>query len=185
MQGSGHFTIIEKEANNAGFELGYASLPTLSKNHTGLKYAFPLGGAAIWVCNTNENNESDNNNPNQVSTQNMVEGVRNFLNYIASKEIQAKWHMGTAYVPVSKSIRETLQDFYDHHPLHNAVVAQTIDAPLGENSFGIKKENYHLIRPKLYPLMFELLNLEGSLEEVELIIQERLYTFQMECNQNS
>lgn len=29
MQGSGHAAIIEKEANGAGFEVGYASLPTL------------------------------------------------------------------------------------------------------------------------------------------------------------
>lgn len=182
MQGSGHSTIIEQEAKNAGFEIGYAPLPTLSKDQK-VKYAFPLGGAAIWVFNTNTDKAENNNVPNQISTQEMVKGVRSFLNYLASKEVQAKWHMSTAYVPVSKSLRESLQDFYKDHPLHEAVVAQTIEAPLGENSFGIKKADYYLVRPKLYPLIRELLLLEGSNEEVSQVIKERLESFEVECNQ--
>lgn len=184
MQGSGHSAIIEKEAKVAGFEVGYAPLPTLSKGQE-TKFAFPLGGAAVWVFNPQNNKEKNNDHPNQVSIQNMTEGVRSFINYLASKEIQAKWHIGTAYVPVSKSVRESLKDFYKDHPLHEAVVLQTIEAPLGENSFGIKKENYHIVRPKLYPLIRELLYLEGSLEEVSKIVEERLQSFEMACNQGS
>ncbi len=168
IQGSGHSTIIEKEAKAAGFEVGYAPLPTLSKDQES-KYAFPLGGAAVWIFNPKNNKE----------------GVRSFINYLASKKIQAKWHMGTAYVPVSKSLRESLKEFYKDNPLHEAVVLQTIEAPLGENSFGIKKENYHLVRPKLYPLIRELLYLEGSLEEVSKIVEERLRSFEIACNQSS
>ena len=173
IQGSGHSIIIEKNAKAAGFEIEYAPLPTLSKDQK-VKYAFPLGGAAIWVLNPNQ----DKNIPSQISTQDMVEGVRSFLNHLVSKEVQAKWHKEIAYVPVSKSVRESLRDFYKDHPLHEAVVAQTLEAPLGENSFGIKKENYHLIRPKLYPLIRELLFLEGSAEEVEKVVAERLSSFE-------
>lgn len=182
MQGSGHATIIEQEAKAANFEVGYAPLPTLSKNQE-VKYAFPLGGAAIWIFNTSIDKEENNNPSNQISIQSMTEGVRQFLNYLASEEIQTKWHIRTAYVPVSKTVRASLQDFYKTHPLHEAVVAQTIDAPLGENSFGIKKENYHLIRPKLYPLIRELLLLEGSQKDVKAIIKERLRLFEEETNQ--
>lgn len=168
MQGSGHAGLIEKEAGEAGFEVGFAPLPTLSRNQKE-KYAFPLGGAAIWVLRTSDDVEYVNE--------------RNFLNYLSSKEVQIKWHVGTAYVPVSKSVFKSLSEFYKDHPLHEAVVAQTIEAPLGENSFGIKKENYHLVRPKIYPLIRELLYLEGSLEDVEKIVEERLRDFQAECNQ--
>lgn len=170
MQGSGHSGLIEAEAKAAGFEVGYAALTTLSKGQT-VKYAFPLGGAAVWVFNTPEK-----------GGQSMVEGVRSFVNYLASREIQAKWHIGTAYVPISKTVRESLSDFYKDHPLHEAVVSQTIEAPLGEHSFGVKKANYHVVRPKLYPLIRELLHLEGSLEDVGRIVEERLRAFEAESN---
>lgn len=169
MQGSGHSLIIEKEAKEAGFKVGYSSLPKLSKGQKD-KYAFPLGGAAIWVFDKG-------------SAENMVSGVRSFLNYMASKEVQAKWHKDTAYVPVSKSVCESLKEFYKDHPLHEAVVQQTILAPLGENSFGIKKANYHLVRPKLYPLLRELLLLEGTREDVAPVVEERLRQFELESNQ--
>lgn len=177
MQGSGHAVNIEKEAKAAkdiGFEVGYAPLPTLLHDRK-VKYAHPLGGAAVWVLNTNTHDET-------MTPETMAQGVRSFLNYLASKETQAKWHMATAYVPVSKSIRESLGEFYQDHPLHEAVIAQTIDAPLGENSFGIKKANYHLVRPKLYPLIHELLLLQGTPDEVRAIIAKRLEQFDQECN---
>lgn len=179
MQGSGHSIIIEQEAKQAGFVVGYAPLPTLSKDQK-VKYAFPLGGAAIWVCNTE--GEKNNNASNQDSDPEVAPGVREFLNYFASKETQAKWHVRTAYVPVSKSIRDSLKDFHKDHPLHEAVISQTIEAPFGENSFGIKKENYHLVRPQLYPLIRDLFYLQGNVEQVEQEVEKRLSQFERDCN---
>lgn len=154
MQGSGHHTLIQKEAKEAGFELGCAPLPTLSY---GLlvenKYAFPLGGAAIWVFNTNSSQESEDNSESM--QDHALQDVRQFLNYLASKEVQARLHRETAYVPVSMSARQMLQEagFYLDHPLHEAVVLQTIDAPVGENSCGIKRADYAAVRRKLYPMI--------------------------------
>lgn len=175
MQGSGHASLIEKGTKEKGFELGYAPLPTLSKDQH-IKYAPPLGGAAIWVFNPSDEKEQKHD---------LIQDVRHFLNYLASQKVQAKWHIGTAYVPVSQSVANSLTDFYTTHPLHEAVVSQTIEGLLGENSFGIKKENYHLVRPRLYPLVHELLYLEGTQEEVAHIIEEKLNTFDQECNQKN
>lgn len=76
----------------------------------------PLGGAAVWVLNTETKEEKKSVSPKKVSTQDMVEGVRSFLSYLASREVQAKWHMKTAYVPVSKSVKKDLKEFYEDHP---------------------------------------------------------------------
>jgi sn-glycerol 3-phosphate transport system substrate-binding protein len=185
MQGSGHSKIIEEKAKAADFEVGYAPLPTLSKDQEGTtKYALPLGGAASWVFKT-RNNENNCDTLSGLSIQKEVEGVREFLNYLASKEIQTQWHKDTAYVPVSNSVRKSLHDFYKDHPLHEAVVVQTLDAPISDNSFGIKKINYPDIRKQLYPLIRGLLYLEGSSEEVNKIIIERLEAFEIESNKKS
>lgn len=181
MQGSGHFGLIEQEAKEAGFEVGYAPLPTLSRDQK-TKYAFPLGGAAIWVFNP-QTADLKKSSTHQSMTQQMMEGVKSFLNYLASTQVQARWHLSTAYVPVSKSVQYELAEVYKTKPLFKAVVDQTINAPLGENSFGVKKENYYLVRPKLYPLIRELLLLEGYEEEASKIIEERLNAFQEASNQ--
>jgi sn-glycerol 3-phosphate transport system substrate-binding protein len=177
MQGSGHYSIIEEEAKKAGFEVGYAPLPVLSDGKPKVKYAFPLGGAAVWVFQKTQTEKKESPSP---TAEKMVSGVREFLNYLASKEVQMKWHAETAYVPVRNSVPKELEKFYGNHPLHEAVILQTIKAQVGENSFGIKKENYASVRPKLYPLIRELLMFEGSDDEVARIIEEKLKTFDTE-----
>lgn len=184
MQGSGHHTLIQKEAKEAGFELGCAPLPTLSYGQQDQdKYAFPLGGAAIWVFNTDSTREMQEGSVSMEG--HALQGVRQFLNYLASKEVQARLHSETAYVPVSMSARQMLQEqgFYRDHPLHEAVVKQTIDAKVGENSFGIKRADYATVRKnKLYHLIKELLDLKESPEEMRTIITEKLKAFDMEHN---
>lgn len=173
MQGSGHASLIDKEGKEQGFQVDYAPLPRLSLGQR-VKYALPLGGAAIWVVN-NEMSEG-------TETEKMVAGVRSFLNFLASPKVQDEWHMKTAYVPVSQSIRSRLSEFYKTHKLHEAVIEQTIEAPIGEHSFGVKKNGYHIVRGKLYPLIRELLLLQGSKEEVKEIIEKRLKRFDEESN---
>lgn len=169
MQGSGHYySLIAAKAADAKFTVKCSPLPTLSMGQKE-KYAFPLGGSAIWVLNKNV-------------TQKMVEGVRNFLNYFSSAAVQEKCHREMACVPVSRSVTDQLKEFYASNPLHKAVVDQTINAKLGENSFGIKKEGYKDVRGKFYPMIRELITLQGSEEEVRQIINERLKAFDSECN---
>jgi sn-glycerol 3-phosphate transport system substrate-binding protein len=162
MQGSGHYALI---TTAAPFKVNCSPLPKLSLGQQ-KKYALPLGGAAIWVLNSSK----------------MVDQVRTFLNYFASQEVQERWHVETAYVPVSRSLLPKLSQFYTTHPLHQAVVEQTVQAEIGENSFGIKKVGYADVRKQLYPLIRTLITQEGSEEDVTAKIREMVKEFDDQVN---
>lgn len=156
MQGSTHYALIKKEVEESGkpFEIGCGPLPTLVKGQT-QKYAQPLGGGSVWVL--------DNS-----TTQKMIEGVRAFTNYLASKQFQERWHKETAYVPVRSSLPEELKEYYQEHPIHKAVVAQTIEAILGQYSFGLHARNYAEARKELFDLIEKVVNTE---EDIETLLQ--------------
>ncbi|MCE5318582.1 MAG: extracellular solute-binding protein [Parachlamydia sp.] len=142
-QGSSHFKRLQGQAK---FQIGYGAIPNLTH---GQKFAFPLGGGSIWVLNSHE-------------TQKMKEGVRAFLNYLASDEVQQKLHEETASVPVSKTLPPKLEEFYKTHPVHKAVVVQTVEALLGKHSFGIHMHGYADTRKALFELIEEILNLDKT-----------------------
>src|SRR5262249_13202674 len=114
LQGSSHLQWLKGEVDKADrpFEIGYGPVPALVRSQKE-KYAFPLGGAAVWVLDSAE-------------SQKMIDGVRAFLNYLASEKILMQWHVENQSVPVLKSIPEKLDEFYKDHPLHKMVVMQTI-----------------------------------------------------------
>lgn len=160
MQGSTHHPILQKEANQTSlpFEVGCGPLPILVPGHP-TKYAFPLGGAAIWVLD----------NP---PTQKMIEGVKAFLTYLASEDTQIKWHKQTAYVPVLNSLPQKLVDFHRDNPLHKAVVAQTIEAVLGTYSFGVQAPNYADARKELFDLIEKILDLQLPDDQILPLLQQ-------------
>ena len=159
MQGSTHHLLLQQEANDSvqPFEVGAGPLPTLVRNQTDT-YAFPLGGASIWVL--------DN-----IKTQKMIQGVRGFLNYLTDIEIQEKWHKETGYVPTLKTVPNQLAEFYQDHPLHKAVVERTIEATLGAYSFGIHVPNYAEARKEMFDLIEKILSPETSDQEVEILLK--------------
>lgn len=159
MQGSTHHSLLQKEANQTAhpFEVGCGPLPTLVKGQTD-KYAFPLGGAAIWVLD----------NPN---TQRMIGGVRAFLNYLASEDIQERWHKETAYVPVLNSLQKKLEEYHKSHPIHQAVMKQTIEATLGTYSFVIQAPNYAEARKELFDLIEKILDSKTSDDEINPLLE--------------
>ncbi len=165
MQGLGHLAPLTSDAKNPEksplpFTVSCAPLPILLKGHTS-KYTLPLGGASIWVL--------DN-----ARTKAMVSQVKDFLAYLASEPVQEKWHKETGYVPALKSIPEKLKTdgFYDVNPLHKAVVAQTIEAPVGNHSFGIHIPGYDKSRPAIFDLLDEVLDLNKSDEDVNALLVE-------------
>ncbi|MES2345756.1 MAG: extracellular solute-binding protein [Chlamydiota bacterium] len=174
MQGSGHSKTVKTIAETNGFESGCSALPTLTAGQVD-KYAFPLGGAALWVMNTDEKDHV----PGEENTLRMIDEVRSFLEYFSSPEVQREWHEQTMYVPVSMTVLRILREegFYETHPVHKAVVDQTIGAPLGEYSFGIKTKNYSQARSEIYPLIYECIHLEGSEEDVKQTIAGKLMAF--------
>lgn len=155
MQGATHYPILQKEAN---FPVAVGPLPTFTREQT-VKGAFPLGGAAIWVLN----NEA---------THKMIAGVKGFLEYLASDPIQERWHKETCYVPVLKDLPAKLEEFYKDHPIHKAVVSQTIEATLGEYSFGIHMPNYGVARKELFFLIEQILDVNTTDEQVRILLKE-------------
>lgn len=152
MQGSSHAALLQKEAP---FAIGCGPLPTLVRAQT-VKYAFPLGGASLWVLNHEK-------------IQSKIRAVRAFMTFLASKKFQAGWHKATAYVPVNAVLVKELQGFYRDHPLHKAVVAQTLEAPLGPYSLGIHAPNYAVARKALFSLIERILS--GN-EEIAPLLRE-------------
>lgn len=153
MQGSSHMALLEKECS---FPILVSALPTLTHNQKE-KYAFPLGGASIWVLNNSK-------------TESMIAGVREFLSYLASDQVQEIWHKQTASVPVSSELPGKLEEFYRDHPLHKAVVEQTIEAKLGEFSYGIHMPNYADARKELFVLIENVLDSTTD-QEISLLLK--------------
>ncbi len=155
MQGSTHAAFLQKEAR---FRVTAAPLPTLMRGQQG-KGAFPLGGASLWALNNTK-------------TREMVASVKAFLNYLASDAVQEKWHTETGYVPVLEDLPSKLKDFYKDHPIHQAVVSQTILAKLGEHSFGIHMPNYGEARKALFTLIEKVLEKDTTDSQVRQLLQE-------------
>lgn len=159
LQGSSHFQWLKSEVDKTEkpFEIGFGPVPALVR---GLKekYAFPLGGAAVWVLDSAE-------------SQKMIEGVRAFLNYLASEKILTQWHLENQSVPVLKSIPEKLEIFYQDHPLHKMVVMQTLEAVLGANCLGVQPVNYAKAREEMFNLIEKILNPETPEYEIEGLLK--------------
>ncbi|MCE5295435.1 MAG: extracellular solute-binding protein [Chlamydiales bacterium] len=145
MQGSSHATWL---ANEVQFAMGAGQIPSLEKGQKE-KHAFPLGGAAIWVMNNDQ-------------TRNALKDVRAFLDYLASDEVQGELHKKTASVSVSVTLPLALQEFYKDHPVHQAVISQTIEATLGEHSYGIRMPDYLKTRLALFDLIEKIVDVQNT-----------------------
>lgn len=166
-QGSSHNQLLDNESK---FTLGCGELPTLVKGQQE-KYAFPLGGASVWVINSE-------------ATQTMIEGVKAFLKFLAGEDFQERWHKQIACVPVSLSLSSRLKAFYQDNPLHKAVVSQTIEAKLGRYSFGLHAPNYEAARKELFALIEKILDVNTQDQEVEGLLAEfdQKFSFPEESN---
>ena len=93
-----------------------------------------IGGASLWVMAGHEAAE--------------YAGVAAFFNFLASPEIQAKWHQDTGYVPITASAAALTEEqgFYEANPGTDiAVIQMTANAPTG-NSKGLRLGSFDQIR---------------------------------------
>jgi len=75
-------------------------------------------------------------------------GVAEFLNFLSTSEIQAKWHQDTGYLPITNAAAELTaeQGFYDENPGTEIAGQQmTGKAPTG-NSKGLRLGSFDQIR---------------------------------------
>ncbi len=93
-----------------------------------------IGGASLWVMAGQSEEE--------------YKGVAEFLNFVSSPEIQAKWHQDTGYLPITQAAADLTreQGFYDENPGTDIAVTQmTAKAPT-QNSKGLRLGSFDQIR---------------------------------------
>ena len=93
-----------------------------------------IGGATLWVLSGKPKPE--------------YAGVVKFFNYLSSPDVQAKWHMETGYVPITKAAYQRTRElgFYDKFPGRDVAVEQLSFKPPTENSKGLRIGNFVQIR---------------------------------------
>ena len=93
-----------------------------------------IGGATLWVLSGKPKAE--------------YKGVAKFFTYLSSPEVQAKWHMETGYVPITKAAYEYTKQtgFYEKNPGRDVAVLQlSLNEPT-PNSKGLRIGNFVQIR---------------------------------------
>ena len=93
-----------------------------------------IGGASLWVMTGHEAAE--------------YAGVAEFLNFLSSADIQAKWHQDTGYLPITHAAFDQTKaaGFYEANPGTDiAVIQMTGKAPTA-NSKGLRLGSFDQIR---------------------------------------
>ncbi|TLP49320.1 MULTISPECIES: sn-glycerol-3-phosphate ABC transporter substrate-binding protein UgpB [Cohaesibacter] len=93
-----------------------------------------IGGASLWVLEGHEAAE--------------YKGVGEFLSFLSSTDVQAKWHQDTGYLPITKAAGEATRasGFYDKNPGTDvAVIQMTANEPTA-NSKGLRLGSFDQIR---------------------------------------
>lgn len=93
-----------------------------------------IGGASLWVLEGHSDSE--------------YEGVAEYLSYLSSTAVQAKWHQDTGYLPITSAAGDETRSmgFYDENPgTDTAVIQMTTNAPTA-NSKGLRLGSFDQIR---------------------------------------
>lgn len=93
-----------------------------------------IGGASLWVLEGHSDEE--------------YKGVAEYLNYLSSTAVQAKWHQDTGYLPITSAAGEETRSmgFYDENPGTDiAVIQMTANTPTA-NSKGLRLGSFDQIR---------------------------------------
>ncbi|WP_071673422.1 sn-glycerol-3-phosphate ABC transporter substrate-binding protein UgpB [Nioella nitratireducens] len=115
------------------FEFGQTMLP-LDTDVADAPQNSIIGGATLWALRGHP--EED------------YRGLAQFLTYISSPEVQARWHQATGYVPITTAAAELSreQGFYDENPGTDVAIQQlSLNEPT-PNSRGIRFGNYVQVR---------------------------------------
>ena len=120
-------------ASAAKFEMGVAALPYWPDVQGAPQNAI-IGGATLWVLAKRDKAE--------------YPGVAEFFQFLSSPEIQAEWHQGTGYVPVTTAAYELSkkQGFYEKNPGMEVAIKQLTNKPPTPNSKGLRFGNYVQVR---------------------------------------
>ena len=93
-----------------------------------------IGGSSLWVLNGHEDEE--------------YKGVAQFLNFLSSSDVQAKWHQDTGYLPITTAAYEQTkaEGFYEKNPGTDIAILQMTSKPTTGNSKGLRLGSFDQIR---------------------------------------
>ncbi|MEH6402074.1 MAG: sn-glycerol-3-phosphate ABC transporter substrate-binding protein UgpB [Sneathiella sp.] len=130
MNSSAYYGSIKKQAK---FEFGQSMLPYY-KDMIDKPQNSIIGGATLWVLKGRKKEE--------------YKGVAQFMTYMSSPEVQAWWHQGTGYVPITKAAYKLSADqgFYKTNPGTDTAIKQlSLNTPTAA-SRGIRFGNFVQVR---------------------------------------
>ena len=119
--------------SEAQFDFSVRPLPYWS-DAAGAPQNTIIGGASLWVM--------------EGQTDEEYKGVAEFLNFLSSPEIQAKWHQDTGYLPITEAAADLTreQGFYEANPGTDIAVKQMTAKEPTANSKGVRLGNFDQIR---------------------------------------
>ncbi|SDL45053.1 sn-glycerol-3-phosphate ABC transporter substrate-binding protein UgpB [Aliiruegeria lutimaris] len=93
-----------------------------------------IGGASLWVMAGHDPEE--------------YKGVAEYLKFLSSPEVQAKWHQDSGYLPITAEASELTrsQGFYDSNPGTDVAVIQMTAKEPTANSKGLRLGSFDQIR---------------------------------------
>lgn len=124
---------------DAKFEWGVAMLPYYDDVPGAPKNSI-IGGAALWVMNA----------PGRTAEE--FKAVAEFFKYISRPEVDAFWHQGTGYLPITHGGYEKAKaaGYYEKNPGADIPYLQLIRTEPTENSLGLRLGNLPEIRVVIY-----------------------------------
>ena len=117
---------------NAKFEIGYGLMPYWPTGAAPQNSI--IGGATLWVLKGRPEAE--------------YRGVARFFAFLSRPEIQARWHQGTGYLPITRAAYELSrqQGFYQANPGTDISIRQiTLKEPTA-NTKGLRIGSFLLVR---------------------------------------
>lgn len=120
-------------AKEAEFEFEIRPLPYWSGAEAAPQNTI-IGGSSLWVLNGHESDE--------------YKGVGQFLSFLSSSNIQAKWHQDTGYLPITTDAYEQTKSegYYDENPGTDIAILQMTGKPTTGNSKGLRLGSFDQIR---------------------------------------
>ncbi|MBX2869568.1 MAG: sn-glycerol-3-phosphate ABC transporter substrate-binding protein UgpB [Acidiferrobacterales bacterium] len=93
-----------------------------------------IGGSSLWVMAGHEADE--------------YKGVSQFLSFLSSSDIQAKWHQDTGYLPITIAAYDQTkaEGFYGENPGTDIAILQMTGKPTTANSKGLRLGSFDQIR---------------------------------------
>ena len=128
---------------NAKFDFGIAKLPYYS-DVPGAPQNTIIGGASLWVMGGKKPAE--------------YKGIAKFFAFLSSPELQAEWHQGTGYLPLTLAAYELTKKsgFYEKNPGTDVSVQQMI-VKTTEKSRGVRLGNMVQLRDIVHEEMESML----------------------------